>query len=690
MYKVHVKRTAFFAILGLLVAMAIVVFSPKIYEARVEMLLGSNMDGRSQSMIFDTEVQKIIERNAPQGVQTERQLLNSETVYLDALNSAAPGLLEDWEKFYLMYEVVTARTPNQNEIGAGVAQIRVRTHDRQQAERIADAVTVSYNEIRQRAAADAVASAISYLQVQIDATDRDLKATEAAYQKYKEEQGIADFDRMRMVNTDAQSNFQTAIESAKAEIAGLEETIAGIDTLIDSRPDIMDEGASEVRNPNIDRLETTVLSLENERSVLLTLYTESNPRVKSNAEALEKARARLAEAKTDPTTQGYATTRRDPIKTSLETQREGSKARLMELQARVASLQSSLEQEDLELAATPEQEVMLTQLQRERLIFDNKYQRLKSQLEELTNRRETGTLYGVVLGGVGAQSSPEPVAPEPVKLGFIGFIAGACIGLVFSFALEALRPRVYTSGQLADLTGLPVVASIPALGGLTRSKAIEQLASSGGPAMESFRSMAYTFLAAGDQGSRTVLFTGIGTAGSSSFGAAQFAVALAQAGTRTILVDAERTRQVVTNGFKLTDKRGVSNAFQEGGDAATMLVDTKHDNLQVLPIGTVPETMAKAAVPERIEALIASLRQHAEVVVISVAPADLVADAAAFASKVDEVSLCVSAKSNEYGTVPTAFDILDKAGAKSVKLILSDTSRDSEPFSAAKSIQRAG
>jgi hypothetical protein len=100
--------------------------------------------------------------------------------------------------------------------------------------------------------------------------------------------------------------------------------------------------------------------------------------------------------------------------------------------------------------------------------------------------------------------------------------------------------------------------------------------------------------------------------------------------------------------------------------------------------------MAKAAVPERIEALIASLRQHAEVVVISVAPADLVADAAAFASKVDEVSLCVSAKSNEYGTVPTAFDILDKAGAKSVKLILSDTSRDSEPFSAAKSIQRAG
>jgi MinD-like ATPase involved in chromosome partitioning or flagellar assembly len=261
---------------------------------------------------------------------------------------------------------------------------------------------------------------------------------------------------------------------------------------------------------------------------------------------------------------------------------------------------------------------------------------------------------------------------------------------VFSFALEALRPRVYTSSQLADLTGLPVVASIPALGGLSRSKAIEALAQSGGPAMESFRSMAYSFLAAGRSAGTTVMFTGIGTSGSSSFAAAQFAVALAQAGTSVVLVDAERTRQVVTNGFKASDKRGVSNAFQDGSDASSMLVDTKHDNLRILPIGTVPEAMAKSGVPERIEALVASLRHHAQTVVVSVAPTDLVADAAAFASQVDEVCLCVSARSNEYGTVPVAYDILDKAGAKTIKLILSDTSRDSEPFSAAKSIQRAG
>lgn len=688
MYKVHVRRTIIFAVLGLLVGLVIVVVSPKIFEARVEMLLGSNMDARSQSIVFDDEVRKIIDRNAPQGVQTERQLLNSETVFLQALQSAAPKLLDDWEKYYLMYDVITVRTPNQNEVGAGLAQVRVRANDPETAERIASAVTVAYNETRQKASKDSIAAAITYLEAQIDATDRDLKASEVAYQKYKEDNAIANFDRSMIVETDTQNTYQTAIESNLAELEGINESILQLNKQIAERPDRMDDSSSLVRNPNIDRLEAQVNELQFQRSVLLTQYTESNPRVKANAEALTDAQKRLSEARSNPTTMGYESERKDPIKSSLEAQLEGSKAKRAEIEGKISSLQASLNQADLDLAKTPKQEIELTQLQRDRFIYDEKYRRLKSQYEELLNRRETGSLYGVVLGA-GAQAGKEPVAPEPVKLGFIGFIAGACIGLVFSFALEALRPRVYSSSQLAELTGLPVVASIPALAGLTRSRAIESLAQSGGPAMESFRSMAYAYLAAGAKSGQTVLFTGIGTSGSSSFGAAHFAVALAQAGTKVVLVDAERTRQVITNGFKATDKRGVSNAFQDGSNPTDMLIDTKHDNLQLLPIGNVAEALAKYSTPDRIESLVASLRQHAQVVVVAVAPTDLVADAAAFASKVDEVCLCVSAKSNEYGSVPIAYDILDKSGARSIKLILSDTSRDTEPFTAAKSIQRA-
>lgn len=689
MYKVHVRRTLLFAALGLLVGLSIFVFSRRIYEARLEMLLGSNLETRTPNVVFDDEVKKIIDRNSPQGVQTERQLLNSETVFVRALQQSAPELLEDWEKFYLMYDVVTARTPNQNEQGAGVALVRVRTHDREQAVDVANAVAEAYNATRQQAAKDSIAAAINYLNAQIGSTDRELKAAEAAYQAYKEENGLAMLERRLIGDEDQKTTLLSDMSKVETDLVGIEESITQIRSLIASTPPTVPDASSTVRHPAIDAIERQIIDLEAQKAALLATYTEINPKVRVINDALANARASLARAKADPTTMGYNSTRKNPVLTDLEGQLANSLSARANLEGRLVSLQASLDEQDVRLAATPEMEVKLTQLQRDRIIFDEKYRRLKSQLEELNNRSETGTLYGVVLGEQGAAASKDPVAPDAAKLTFIGFIAGACIGLVFSFAMEALRPRVYTSAQLADLTGLPVVASIPALPGLSRSKAVESIARPGGRVMESFRNMAYTYLATGSGQRQSVLFTGIGSSGSSAIGAAQFAVALAQAGTSVVLVDAERTRQVITNGFDATDKPGISNAFQSGSDPASMLVQTVHENLRLLPIGTVPEAMMSESGFERVDSIIESLSKSAQFVVISVAPADIVADSAAFASRVDEICLCVSARTNEYGSVPTAYDILDKAGAKSIKLILADTGKEGEPFTTATAIRRA-
>lgn len=689
MYKVHVRRTIVFSILGLAVGLVIAWLSREIYEARVELLLGSTVGSRNPNIVFDDEIAKILARNEPQGVMTERQLLNSETVYFQALNEAAPDLVPDWEDYYLMYDVVTARTPNQNEQGAGIAQVRVRTYDRETSIRVANEVTAAYNETREKAEKDSTVAAINYLMAQVESTERALLEAETAYQSYKEEIQVADLARKMMDETDHRGELDQALTSNRAELRGLDDAVAKINELIGTVEPTVPDYSSSGRNPIIGMIEGQITEFKMQRSVLLSQYTEENPKVKVVNEAIEDAERRLAEAKSDPTVHATDTERKNPILSDLQAQLAGSKARRAEILGRMDSLQTSLDKQDLKLAATPEMEMTITRLQRDRFIFDDKYRRLKTQLEELENRRETGRLYAVPLGERGATASEDPVAPEPVKFAFIGFIAGACIGLVMSFTLESLRPRVYTSMQLANLTGLPVVATVPALAGLSRSKAVENLAQHKAAPLESFRNMAYSFLASSASEGRTVLFTGIGAAGSSSISAAQFAVALAQAGTRVVLVDAERTRQIISTGFGVTDKKGVSNAFYDGSDPTTMLVETKYKNLTVLPLGTVPETLVTNGGPDQVESLLASLRQVSDMIVISVAPTDIVADAAAFASRVDEVCLSVSARSNEYGSVPTAYDILDKAGAKAIKLILTDASKGGEPFTSPTSIQRA-
>ncbi|HXH61265.1 MAG TPA: hypothetical protein VNI20_07890 [Fimbriimonadaceae bacterium] len=690
MYKVHVRRTVVLAVVGLAAGLIIAFVSPNVYEGTVEMLLGSNMgNDRATSEDYDPEVQSILNRNNPQGVQTERQLLSSETVFYSALNKVDPKLLPDWQRFYKMYDVVTARTPNPNEQGAGVAQVKVRAYSPRQAQLIANAVTEAYNEIRRKAASESVNDAINYLKTQIDATQQQLTASEDAYQAYKEKIRMASMDRALVDETDFQHNIRSSLESARSDYDGVDSSIQEMMALIAQMPDEIPDSSSSVRNPLIDQIQADVAKLETERANLLAQYTEKNPKVIQNTEALNDARKRLEAAKQDPTAPGYDTTRTNPKKTELENNLANAKAKRAELQGRIDALQAALDQQDQVLADTPAKEVKINQLQRDRSIFDLKYRRLKAQLEELQNRKETGPRAAVVMGE-GARAEDEPVAPDKIKFAFIGFLAGASIGLVFSFALESLRPRVYTSSQLADLTGLPVVASLPGALGVSRSKAIESLSNANAAPMESFRNMAYTYLAAGASAGQSVLFTGIGSAGSSSISAAQFAVALAQAGIKVVLVDAERTRQVVTNGFRANDKRGISNAFHEGSDPTELLIDTKHEHLKLLPIGTVPDALASHADFSKVEAIVAALRAHAQMVVIAVSPADVLADAAAFASRVDEVCLSVSAKTNEYSSVPMAYEILHKAGAKSIKLVLTDSGKDGEPFSTPSSIQRAG
>ncbi|MCH8977628.1 MAG: hypothetical protein IH945_00080 [Armatimonadetes bacterium] len=688
MYKVHIKRTAIIALLGLAAGLAIVFFSPKIYEGRLEMLLGTNTQlARQVNVVWSDEIRDIVARMNPQGLQTERQLLNSEAVFFGAIVAAAPDLREDWEEYYLMYDVVTARTANQNEDGPGVAQIQVRAHDPDVAREITDAIPESYNRVRQAASAEAIDEAVRFLTSRIATASDDLLAAENLYAGYKSEIKVAAMDQSMVVDTNFRATLISSLETSKARLDG---TLARMDSLelqIEELPGTVLDSESDVRSPMMQMAEADIASIESELGIQSAKYTGVNPKIKTLNAALADARARLAITQQDPMAANVQTTRRSPRRSQLELELSLARAQRADLIGSISGFELALADQETVLAETPAKEVKLNQLKRDLQVFDNKYRNLKIQLEELQNRSETGPKQAVVLAP--AFASEDPVAPEPVKFAFIGFMAGAAIGLVMSFALESLRPRVYTSVQLAELTGLQVVASIPVLPGFSRSRAVESLSGSGAIAMESFRNMAYSYLATRTEASRTIMFTGIGTAGSSSLGAAQFAVALAQAGTKVVLVDAERTRQVITNGFAAHDRKGVSDAFQSGAGAVEMLVATQHENLRLLPIGTVPEAMMSEGGLGRVDETIAALRSDAEVVVIAVAPTDVVADAAAFASRVDEVFLSVSARTNEYGAVPTAFDILEKAGARSIKLILTDTGGDGEPFAASTAIQRA-
>jgi capsular polysaccharide biosynthesis protein len=55
----------------------------------------------------------------------------------------------------------------------------------------------------------------------------------------------------------------------------------------------------------------------------------------------------------------------------------------------------------------------------------------------------------------------EPFAPKPIRTTIVAFVAALCCGLLVALARDRWRPRSPAARELAQLTGLPVIAALP-------------------------------------------------------------------------------------------------------------------------------------------------------------------------------------------------------------------------------------
>lgn len=86
--------------------------------------------------------------------------------------------------------------------------------------------------------------------------------------------------------------------------------------------------------------------------------------------------------------------------------------------------------------------------------------------------------------------------------------------------------------------------------------------------------------------------------------------------------------------------------------------------------------------PANVEAWLESLKEHYDLVVTIAPPCDEAADAAVLGGFVEDVFLVVSARNTPFRNIPLAAELLKRAGARSVSVVLSDASPGDEPFTA--------
>jgi polysaccharide biosynthesis transport protein len=335
-------------------------------------------------------------------------------------------------------------------------------------------------------------------------------------------------------------------------------------------------------------------------------------------------------------------------------------------QAEFAKQQIAAIQNDLNFAqrdrtkSANERDDQLRELRSQLLTASDMYSRILSTQVSIQAGGPEGTSPAAVLD----QPQPGRFSPRPWLAMLIGAFGGLALGIGLVLFDEFMNPTIDVASDLEELLGAPVVSALntfrrfPAAIDREAARAHPALSSTlvaavrpGGRAAESVRRLrAQVEVAADRRTVRSVLVTSARRGEGRSVVAANLAIAMAQAGKRVILVDADLQKPDVHNLFGLPNVRGLTDLFgwaPENGEASPAgLVHAilAVPNLYVLPAGARPRSQTDSLSVAQAADLVGLLSELADLVIFDAAPASLAAASLALASQLDGVLVVARAR----------------------------------------------
>lgn len=177
----------------------------------------------------------------------------------------------------------------------------------------------------------------------------------------------------------------------------------------------------------------------------------------------------------------------------------------------------------------------------------------------------------------------------------------------------------------------------------------------------------------------TLLVTAAARGEYKSTALANLAVTFAQAGNKTIIVDADLRRPSQHSIWGLPNDRGLTTMIlEESALASPPLLDTEVEHLQVLPAGPLPPNPADVLSSQRMGEIIGTLKARAAYVLFDSPPVLAVTDAALLGTRVDGVLLAVRAGTTRRDHALRAREALERVHVRVVGAVLTNALDESD------------
>lgn len=266
-----------------------------------------------------------------------------------------------------------------------------------------------------------------------------------------------------------------------------------------------------------------------------------------------------------------------------------------------------------------------------------------------------------------------PIKPRKVLTMAGSLVAGLFLGLGLTFGKRAMDTSLKTVDQAEHDLGLPAVGAVPKS---DKPISIEEglliVNEPNGSVAEAFRTLRASLSLLGKAADRkSFLFTSAVPGEGKSFCSINYAVALAQQGLRTLLIDSDlRLPTIGKIFFKGKPHIGVADVIAGQSELHQAIQSTDFENLFILTAGNRAPNPAELLAGPGFGELIKEAKVKFDRVVVDSAPVNAVADSLLLVKHIDSVCVVVHAAVTPKKAVLRAAQKLSEAGVKPAGFIL--------------------
>lgn len=562
-----------------------------------------------------------------------------------------------------------------------LVKVSVRSNNPELARDTANSLSrifIDRNLESKRAEANAV---LTFVSGQVDQVSAKLKSAEEELLRYKQSEGISDFDEEARLRVERLAEIQGLHQEARLARQVLDTRIKSLLEQMVVAGSSDGAPASVSSTPAIRRMQGQVSALQ----VELARLESGSPSGHRSAAAI---RARIdslrkeIQAEIEKVLGSGKTT---AVNSALQMQLAEYQSQDIVLSARESALLDLITVYEEEINKLSAREVSLSRLERARRTNEELYDAL------MRAKNDAGIQAASQIGNIDvvdpAVTPLRPVRPKRKENAIVALAMSLFLGIILSFLIEYSDKTLKSEEEMKRLLGVPILGTIPRFGisGL-RNGSKNGNRRRDGLALEtrddptSVVSQAFRLLRANlrflevDSELKTIMVTSPTPGDGKTTVAANLATVLAAHENRVLVIDADFKIPAVHRIFRLPQSPGIANVLSEGVRYQSVVQQVQGvENLDVMTVGPIPPHSSALLVSLKMKRLIEELRDDYARIIFDVPPVLAATDALDLAPSLDGVLLVSKVGKTDQRAIRKTRDVFGYAQVRIFGGILNGT-----------------